>query len=117
LLANGDENNPIFQGGSFLGIYNGVAIHESARVVNGVNSTTGAAVTNARRAVLCGAQAAVMATGRDDSGPEKMNWVEELFDYNNQLGVAAGMIAGMKKTQFNALDFGTIVFATYAPQP
>jgi hypothetical protein len=46
-----------------------------------------------------------------------MNWVEELFDYNNQLGVAAGMIAGMKKTQFNSMDFGTIVFATYAPQP
>jgi N4-gp56 family major capsid protein len=118
LLANGDENNPIFQGGSFLGIYNGVAIHESARVCNGVNSTTGAAVANARRAVLCGAQAAVMGTGRDDTGtPEKMNWVEELFDYNNQLGVAAGMIAGMKKTQFNSMDFGTIVFATYAPQP
>jgi N4-gp56 family major capsid protein len=118
LLANGSDDNPIFQGGSFLGIYNGVAIHESSRVANGVNSTTAASVTNARRAVLCGAQAVVMATGRDEDGvPEKMNWVEELFDYNNQLGVAAGMIAGMKKTQFNGLDFGTIVFATYAPQP
>lgn len=117
LIANGSDDNPIFQGGSFLGIYNGVAIHESARVVNGVNSTTGAAVTNVRRAVMCGAQAVVMATGRDDSGPEKMNWVEELFDYNNQLGVAAGMIAGMKKTQFNGLDFGVVVFSTYAPQP
>jgi N4-gp56 family major capsid protein len=117
LLATGSEDNPIFQGGSFLGIYNGVVIHESSRVPNGVNSTTGAAVTNVRRAVMCGAQAVVMATGRDDSGPEKMNWVEELFDYNNQLGVAAGMIAGMKKTQFNGLDFGTVVFSTYAPQP
>ena len=112
-----DGDNPIFTGGSFLGVYNGVVIHESSRVTNGVNSTTGAAVTNARRAVLCGAQAALMATGRDDSGPEKMNWVEELFDYNNQLGVAAGMIAGMKKTQFNSLDFATIVFGTYSPQP
>jgi N4-gp56 family major capsid protein len=118
LIANGSDDNPIFQGGSFLGIYNGVAIHESARVTNGVNSTTGAAVTNSRRAVMCGAQAVVMATGRDETGqPEKMNWVEELFDYNNQLGVAAGMIAGMKKTQFNNMDFGTIVFSTYAPQP
>jgi N4-gp56 family major capsid protein len=111
------DDNPIFSGGSFLGIYNGTVIHESARVTNGVNSTTGAAVTNVRRAVLCGAQSVLMATGRDDTGPEKMNWVEELFDYNNQLGVAAGMIAGMKKTQFNSLDFGTIVFATYSPQP
>jgi N4-gp56 family major capsid protein len=111
------QKSKLFQGGSFLGIYNGVAIHESARVTNGVSSATGAAVTNVRRAVLCGAQAVAMATGRDDSGPEKMNWVEELFDYNNQLGVAAGMIAGMKKTQFNGMDFGTVVFSTYAPQP
>lgn len=111
------NDNPIFSGETFLGIYNGVVIHEAARVTNGVNSTTGAAVTNARRAVLCGAQAAAMATGRDDTGPEKMNWVEELFDYNNQLGVAAGMIAGLKKSRFNSMDFGTIVFATYSPQP
>lgn len=112
-----DNDNPIFGGGSFLGIYNGVVIHEASRISNGVNSTTGVAVSNVRRAVLCGAQAALMATGRDDTGPEKMNWVEELFDYNNQLGVAAGAIAGLKKTQFNSQDFGTIVFSTYSPQP
>lgn len=117
LLGSGSDDNPIFTGGSFLGVYNGVVIHESSRVTNGVNSTTGSAVTNVRRAVLCGAQSALMATGRDDTGPEKMNWVEELFDYNNQLGVAAGMIAGLKKSQFNSLDFGTIVFSTYSPQP
>lgn len=111
------DDNPIFSGGSFMGVYNGVAIHVSSRVANGVHSTTGAAVTNSRRAVLCGAQAALMATGRDDTGPEKMNWVEELFDYNNQLGVAAGMIAGMKKSRFNSADFGTYVFSTYSPQP
>lgn len=117
LLGSGSDENPIFTGGSFLGIYNSVVIHESVRVTNGVHSTTGAAVTNARRAVMCGAQAAAMATGRDDTGPEKMNWVEELFDYNNQLGVAAGMIAGLKKTQFNSKDFGCFVLATYSPAP
>lgn len=115
--GGGIEDNPIFQGGSFLGVYNGVVIHESARVTNGVNSTTAASVSNARRAVLCGAQAAMIATGRDAGTPDKMNWVEELFDYNNQLGVAAGMIAGLKKTQFNSLDFSTLVFATYSPAP
>jgi N4-gp56 family major capsid protein len=117
LLGSGSDDNPIFTGGSFLGIYNGVVIHESSRVTMGVNSTTGTAVANVRRAVMCGAQAALMATGRDDTGPEKMTWVEELFDYNNQLGVAAGMIAGLKKSQFNVVDFATIVFATYSPAP
>lgn len=116
-ITGGMKDLPIFQGGSFLGIYNGVVIHEASRVTNGVHSTSGAAVTNARRAVLCGAQAALMATGRDETGPEKMTWVEELFDYNNQLGVAAGAIAGMKKTRFNSTDFGTFVIATYSPQP
>ena len=117
LLGSGSDDNPIFTGGSFLGIYNGVVIHESSRVPNGVHSVNGTAVAAVRRAIMCGAQSALMATGRDDSGPEKMTWVEELFDYNNQLGVAAGMIAGMKKSQFNATDFGTLVFATYSPAP
>ena len=43
-----------------------------------------------------------------------MNWVEELFDFKNQLGVSAGAIWGLKKTIFNSLDFGTIVVPTYA---
>lgn len=111
------DDNPIFSGGSYLGIYNQTVLHEAARVTNGVNSTTAAAVANVRRAVLCGAQAGLFGTGRDDTGPEKMNWVEELFDYNNQLGVAAGMIAGLKKTQFNSQDFATMTFCTYSPQP
>ncbi|TXH45943.1 MAG: N4-gp56 family major capsid protein [Desulfurellales bacterium] len=119
--GNGPDgyDNPIFAGGSFVGIYNQCVIHESGRVTNGVNSTTGVAVANARRAVLCGAQAALMATGRDESDPQgqKMTWVEESFDYNNQLGVAAGMVLGLKKTQFNSSDFATVVIATYSPQP
>ena len=35
----------------------------------------------------------------------------------NQLGVSAGVIAGLKKTQFNSADFGTIVIPTYASAP
>ena len=112
-------DNPMFEGGSFIGIYNQCVIHESGRVPNGVNSTTAVAVANVRRAVLCGAQSALMATGRDESDPQgqKMTWVEESFDYNNQLGVAAGMVMGLKKTQFNSNDFATVVFSTYSPQP
>jgi hypothetical protein len=67
-----------------------------------------------RRNVFCGAQAAVMGYGQE-SGPNQMSWVEELFDYGNQLGVSAGMIGGLKKTRFNSADFGTIVVSSYAP--
>lgn len=97
------SKNPIYTGS--LGEYNGVILHESTRV----QSVT----TGVYRAVLCGAQAAVIGFGQD-GGPNKMTWVEELFDFKNQLGVGAGMIFGLKKTVFNSADFGSIVLPTYA---
>ena len=106
------EDNPIFDGS--LGMYNGVVLHSDYRMSLGVNSSaTTSSVANTRRAVFAGAQAAMCAYGRDN-GPERFTWVEELFDYENQLGVAAGLIWGLKKTVFNSADFATIVMATYA---
>ena len=100
-LTGGEiTGNPIFTGS--LGVYNGVIMHESPRVQ---------VVGNAYRAVLCGAQAAVLAFGQD-SGGNKVSWTEELFDYGNQLGVSAGMIWGLKKTVYNSLDFGVITILT-----
>jgi N4-gp56 family major capsid protein len=96
-----------------VGIYNGVLLLENARVTQGVNSSTGAADTDVRRAVLCGAQAAAFAYGQKN-GATEMSWVEELFDYENQLGVSAGMIAGLTKLTFNGYDHGTIVLSTSA---
>ena len=119
-LAGGDiKGNPLFVGS--LGVYDNVILHKASRVTNGVNSTTGAAVANTKRAVLCGAQAAMIAFG-SSNGATRYTWVEEMFDYANQFGVSAGSIFGMKKTKFipeddsatNAEDFGTVVVSTYA---
>lgn len=107
------EDNPIFDGS--LGVYNGVILHQDYRITAGCNSGSGVAVANVRRAVVAGAQAAMLAFGRDN-GPERYTWVEELFDYENQLGVAAGLVFGMKKTVFNSLDYATIVCSSYAAQ-
>ena len=104
------SDNPIFTGA--LGVYNGVILHESTRVPLGVN-TSDVAVSNTRRAVMCGAQAGVVAFGRDN-GFSRMTWMEDLFDYGNQFGVAAGLIWGAKKNRFNSADFSTIVISTYA---
>lgn len=104
------DQNPIFNGA--LGEYNGVILHESARVP----APTASGNSNFYRSVLCGAQAACFATGRRDKGTQ-MKWVEELFDYENQLGVSASLIWGLKKTVFNSIDFGTIVVQTYSPNP
>lgn len=97
------SDNPIFTGA--LGEYNGVILHESFRLP--VASNVGAAV-------LCGAQAASMAFGRDNS-PNRMSWVEEMFDYGNQLGVSAGCIAGLKRTIYNSESFSSLkVEATHS---
>jgi len=112
--GDGSKNNPIFTGA--LGMYNGVILHESVRITNGVNSATGAVVPNARRAVLAGAQALVMGFGRGNSTSQSSwDWVEKLFDYENQLGVAAGAIYGMKATRYNGADFSKIGIHTYTP--
>jgi N4-gp56 family major capsid protein len=98
--------NPIFTGA--LGMYNNVVLHNAVRVPAVVASQT-----TVYRSLFCGAQAAAIAYGRDQ-GAERFSWVEELFDYGNQLGVSAGTIWGLKKLQFNSQDFGTIVASTYA---
>lgn len=100
--------NPVFTGA--LGMYNNTILHSSTRVPGGF---TNAADTNTRRAIFCGAQAGAIAFGRK-SGKNTYSWREELFDYGNQLGVAAGTIAGLKKCVFNGSDFATIVLSTYA---
>lgn len=108
------STNPIVTGGNF--IYNNVIVHEWSYLPNIVGTPNSGATTDFRRGVFCGAQALAVAFGQK-SGPTKMTWVEELFDFQNQLGVAAGMIWGCKKAQFNGVDFGTIVLPGYAPSP
>lgn len=109
MMGGKESNNPIYTGA--LGEYNGIILHVDSRVTKGITNA-GADVTTVRRAVVCGAQAAMFAYGGD--GGQEMSWVEELFDYKNQLGVSAGMIWGLKKTVFNSLDFSTLTISTYA---
>ncbi len=104
------SDNPIFTGA--LGVYNGTILHESARVPQALDDS-GTVLTHTRRAIFCGAQAAIMAFGRGYAG-SRINWTEEQFDYRNQLGVSASMIWGIKKTVFNSADFATIALDTQA---
>jgi len=100
------SKNPIYTGAA--GVYNGCILHESFYLPAAL---TGGDSANVGRAVLCGAQAASLAFGRDDA-MNKMSWVEKLFDYENQLGVKAGCIAGLKKMRYNSQDFATMVVST-----
>lgn len=106
------SNNPIYTGA--LGEYNSVILRSSQDVTQGVNSSSGAAVTTVRRAVLLGSQACMCAFGQNNYGPSKYRWNEELLDHKRKLEVSAWSIWGMKKTVFNSEDFGTVVISTYA---
>lgn len=106
--------NPIFTGA--LGVYNGVILHESTRVPNIVGTPASGTTANFRRGALCGAQAAAIAFGQDN-GPNRTTWNEKMFDFGNQLGVAAGVIWGLKKSVFNSTDFSSVALAGYAPAP
>jgi N4-gp56 family major capsid protein len=97
------NNNPIFTGAH--GVYNNVIIHESPRIP----TTT----SNIRRGVFFGAQSATMAFGQASAG-NKMDWVEQNYDYENKLGIAVGLIWGVKKTRFDSADFAAIGLPTYA---
>ncbi|MBX4336459.1 N4-gp56 family major capsid protein [Bartonella raoultii] len=110
--------NPIYDGS--LGMYNGVVLREAEHVTEGVQTISYKnSIPIVRRAVLLGAQSAVIAFGKD-RGATRYKLVEELFDYEREFGVAAKTIIGMKKTRFQLpgkkeeiQDFGTIVISSY----
>lgn len=97
------DDNEIYTGA--LGEYNNVVLHEWDRITQGAVTTT--AVAHVRRAILCGAQACWAAFGQG-FGPGRFQWAEEMFDYGEELGIAAGCIGGLKKSRFNSADFAII---------
>lgn len=113
LMGSASTKNPIYT--NALGEYHNVIIRQSQDITLGCNSSTPTtAVSNTRRAVLLGAQAAVVGFGQKQSGPNRYRWNEELLDHKRKLEVSAWCICGMKKTQFNSSDFGSLVISTYA---
>lgn len=108
--GDGDDSN-LFTGA--VGVYNRTLLVEATRVPQAVNASTGATIANTRRALFCGAQAMAVAFGQK-SGPTKHSWVEDTFDYEDELGVKAGSIFGMKKGRYDGEDFGVITVSTYA---
>lgn len=112
-MMGGDiTKNPIYTGA--LGEWNGVILRQSQDVTQGVHASTGAAISTVRRAVLLGAQAAVIGYGKSNDNGTTYRWSEELFDHERELELGAWSIWGLKKVVFNSADFGTLVVSTYA---
>lgn len=105
------SNNPIFK--NALGQYNNVILRKANDVTQGVNSSTSAAITTVRRAVMLGAQAAYISFGQRHQ-PGRFRWNEELLDHKRKLEVSAFSIWGLKKCVYNSEDYGVVVVPTYA---
>lgn len=112
-LANAEgRNSPLFKGG--LGMIGNTVLHSHTSAIRfddyGSNGNL-----EAGRALFLGRQAGVVAFG--SSGGFRFSWKESEADYENEAKVAAGVIAGVKKTRFGDQDFGVISVDTYAPDP
>ena len=123
-LAGGQiTNNPIYIGS--IGEYNGVVLHQDNRVPWGTVLTnpnpdqmTYLGVDKVARGFFFGAQACAVSFGRAyGNSTKRVKWVEELFDYENSLGVSAAMIFGIKKLVWSSADFGVMAFSTASPMP
>jgi N4-gp56 family major capsid protein len=96
--------NPIFNGGDFVGAYNDVAIFKHPKVVSFNNLGAGSDVSCARALVLF-AQAGVIAFGSPGNGL-RFSWHEELEDRGNVQVIDTGSIFGIKAAIFNSIFFG-----------
>ena len=108
-------DNPLITGA--LGVWDGTLLCENNRVP--ASATAPASGALVRRAILCGAQSAMCVYGRIGGSADRYRWVEKLFDFDREMGVAGGFVAGIKKSQFedengggSKLDFGTVVIST-----
>lgn len=103
-------NNPIFRGA--MGVWNDVIIHSSDYMPTLIHAT---AASSRSHAVLFGAQAMVVAFGNAFPASQQarmgrdnlLNWAEEVDDYGNEQGVAAGIVFGISKPQFTIAGVAT----------
>lgn len=103
------SQNRIYTGA--VGEYDGCVIHESIYLPRDTGGT------QVNYGVLLGAQAVGMAFGqsyrslgaktRGESG-DTFTFFDQINDYGNQTGIAAGAIFGMTKNVFNSKDYGTV---------
>lgn len=105
-----------------LGIDDGVLWVEDPYVFPGVNSSTNARVADCRRAVFCGAQAGFIGLAKQYEDESTFTNDEENWDYRNNKGISATILAGFGAPYFvlndqgTTEDFGKIVVSSYAKE-
>ena len=100
-------DNPIFRGSP--GQHDGVLIVPHPFVQT--YSDWGAGTIAGARALFMGANAILLAEGRD------AKWVEKSMDFDNKWSVCSGQIFGLQKTKFNSIDYSIVAVDTAAANP
>ena len=109
-------DSPWFTGATVT--VDGAVLHEHNKVYNTKGAASGSkwgsgGTVNGTRTLLCGAQALGMC---DLGSPD---WVEKLFDYDNQQGINVDKMLGLLKPKFHSIydgsteDFGVIAVDHY----
>ena len=93
------SDNPIFTGA--FGIVDGIILAEH-RDIHLADTWGAGSILRGAKNLFLGAQAGVWAWAALPT------WVEKLFDYDNQLGVSTGYIAGTDRCTFGAVEFASI---------
>jgi len=91
--------HPLFVGATAL--WDGVVVHEHENCAIAADAGSGANVPWTK-AVFMGAQSLVWAWG------QRPEVIQETFDYKNEEGYGVSMIAGVAKSKFNSLDYGSL---------
>ena len=113
------RKNPIYEGSE--GMYASVILHKHRNVI-GFNDYGAGSNLPARRALILGSQAAMVAYGSGD-GETRFSWTEEEKDHGNSVAIGTHSIMGVKKATYKSKDdsvvrdFGVIAVDTYAADP
>jgi len=61
---------------------------------------------------LLGRQACIVGIGgyRIEGKNGYLKWVEKKFDYENQFGIAVGIIKGEQKSKYDSKDFSVVAY-------
>lgn len=97
--------------------WRGVRIIPTDKIPYGVHSGTSAEQTNVRRAIFVGKNAGCLAFGKGYSMGGKstpgFSFKSQAVDTDHWTNYSINSVFGIKKTQFNSADYGTIVIPTY----
>lgn len=98
------------------GYYKNVDFYCSNRIASGQNSSTAAAITTVKRAVIFGRNSMVYGSpnGTLKGGNVPLRLYVQMQDYDYYKGREGRMLYGLKKPVQNSQDLGTFVISTYS---